>query len=304
MIRFGPATVDAAEEAFDAGMEFWWAGERRTAIKHFRRAIKLDPLHADALNHLGIVNLECKKLHLAKQYFEAAMLGGERHLERDGDEIPWGILANRPYLRAMANLALVYLEQRQWALALALHQQLLKLNPNDNLGARFLIGPEYLQLGDDESAIKALESCAHEEVGCAFGLALAKLRAGRPPIEVGEALLAGFAANRYVAPMLLGASWERLDAFFGTTMAEPEWAQDVIDAQYDLWHATPRGIDVLRFWWMAAQVVAWRSMLDDITVRLKTLPVSNERSQLVNKYVAARSSETIGALVRTVRTAS
>ncbi len=86
------------------------------------------------------------------------------------------------------------------------------------------------------------------EVGCAFGLALAKHRAQGPAADIGEALLIGFAANRYVAPMLLGESWERLDAFHGTNMAEPEWAHDVIVAQADLWQTVPRGAALLRFW--------------------------------------------------------
>lgn len=64
-------------------------------------------------------------------------------------------------------------------------------------------------------AIKAFAKCAGEEVGCAFGLALARLRAFGPSADVGEPLLLGFAANRYVAPMLLGERWERLDAFRG-----------------------------------------------------------------------------------------
>jgi hypothetical protein len=108
-----------------------------------------------------------------------------------------------------------------------------------------------------------------EEVGCAFGLALAKLRAQGASAEIGGALLTGFAANRYVAPMLLGESWARLDAFHGTNMAEPEWAHDVVTAQADLWHAVPRGAELLRSWWMARPIATWRRKLDEIMVRLK-----------------------------------
>ena len=59
----------------------------------------------------------------------------------------------------------------------------------------------------------AFQKCLHGGVGCAFGLALAKLRARGPTAEIGAALLTGFVANRYVAPMLLGEAWDRLDAF-------------------------------------------------------------------------------------------
>jgi tetratricopeptide (TPR) repeat protein len=299
-----PATNRAADDAFDEGMEHWWSGNRRGAVKLFRRAIEIDPQHADAHNHLGIVSLEARKLKAAEQHFRAAIDGGQRQLERDGSEVHWGFIENRPYLRGLANLAHVLEEQKKWVEVLAIHKQMLKLNPNDNQGVRWLIGPECLRVGDNEGAIKAFEKCLHEEVGCAFGLALAKLRAQGPSAEIGEALVTGFAANRYVTPMLLGETWERLDAFHGTNMAEPEWAHDVIVAQADLWHAVPRGADLLRFWWMATPVASWRRKLDEIMVRLKDLPGSNVRSAVVSEWSDLRSEETIRELVRNVRTAS
>jgi tetratricopeptide (TPR) repeat protein len=248
--------------------------------------------------------LEARKLKAAEQHFRAAVDGGERHLERDGTEVDWGFVENRPYLRGLANLALVLVEQKKWAEALTIHKQMLKLNPNDNQGVRYLIGPECLRVGDNDGAVVAFGKCLHEEVGCAFGLALAKLLAGGAAAEIGEALVTGFAANRYVAPMLLGETWQRLDAFHGTNMAEPEWAHDVIAAQADLWQEVPRGAEMLRFWWAAPPIATWRRKLDEVMVRLKDLPVSNERSALVSEGFALRSEEAIRELVRTVRTAS
>lgn len=304
VIQTTPATSRTADEAFDEGMEHWWSGNRRGAVKLFRRAIELDPQHADAHNHLGIVGLEARKLKAAEEHFRSAIDGGQRHLERDGSEVHWGFIENRAYLRGLANLALVLVEQKKWPEALAIHQQMLKLNPDDNQGVRYLIGPECVRVGDNEGAIQAFEKCLHEEVGCAFGLALAKLRAHGRSAEIGEALVTGFAANRYVAPMLLGETWERLDAFHGTNMAEPEWAHDVIVAQADLWHAVPRGAEHLRFWWMATSVANWRRKLDEIMLRLKALPASSERSGVVSEWSDLRSEETIRKLVRTVRAAS
>jgi hypothetical protein len=141
-------------------------------------------------------------------------------------------------------------------------------------------------------------------VGCAFGLALAMLRAEGPSAGIGEALVTGFAANRYVAPMLLGESWERLDAFHGTNMAEPEWAHDVIAAQADLWQAVAHGAEMLRFWWMAPPIATWRRKLDEVMVRLRDLSASSERSALVSEWTSLRSEAAIRDLVRTVRTAS
>ena len=304
MLGQTPSPNTAAEDVFDAGMEHWWAGNRRRALKSFRHALELDPEHADAHNHLGIASMEARKLKAAERHFRAAIAGGQRHIKRDGAEVPYNYFENRPYLRGLANLALVLGAQRKWAEALAIHEQMLVLNPNDNNGVRYLVGTEYLRVGDNKGAIKAFRECLTEEVGCAFGLALAKLRAFGSSADIGEPLVIGFAGNRYVAPMLLGETWERLDAFHGTNIAEPEWAHEVVTAQADLWLEVPRGADLLRFWWTSPPVATWRRRLDEIMVRLKDVAPSDERSALVFEWGALRSAETARDLVRTVRAAS
>lgn len=304
MIPMTTTSFESANDVFDEGMEYWWEGDRRSALKYFRRALRLHPQHGDANNHLGIASLDARKLKDAERHFRAAIDGGEGRIERDGARVPWAIIENRPYLRALGNLALVLAEQRKWPEALAIHQRLLDLNPDDNQGVRYLIGVEYLQVGNDKRAIEAFEKCLSEEVGAAFGLALVRLRAFGPSADVGEPLLIGFAQNRYVAPMLLGEPWERLDAFHGTSMAEPEWADDVVEAQAQLWHTVPRGAEVLRFWWAAPAVATWRRKLDDNRVKLKTVPVSNERNRLVAEGFGLGSEQTIRDLVRAVLSAS
>ncbi len=135
-------------------------------------------------------------------------------------------------------------------------------------------------------------------------MALVRLRAFGPPADVGEPLLMGFAQNRYVAPMLLGEPWEQLDGFHGTGMAEPEWADGVVEAQARLWQTVPRGADVLRFWWAAPAVATWQKKLDETMVKLETLPASDERSALVTESFELRSEQIIRGLVQTVLSAS
>ena len=304
MTTVAASHTDSIEELFDEGMEHWWAGERRRALPIFRRVLALDPQHADANNHLGIASLDARKLKPAERYFRAAVEGGARALERDGGRLPWGILENRPYLRGMGNLARARGAPRRWREALAVHVEQLRLNPDDNQGVRYLIGAEYLRIGDIGAAIDAYRSTSTDEPGCAFGLALATLSSRGSHADVGTALLSGFALNRYVAPMLLGESWERLDGFHGTNMAEPEWAQDVVEGQADLWHAVPRGAEVLRLWWRAPSVAAWRKQLDEIVVQLKDVRLSEQRSALASRSIALRSPGTVKALVRTVHALS
>lgn len=289
-----------ADQIFEEGMEFWWEEDRKRAATYFRRALEIDPHHADAHNHLGIALLEARKAKDAERHFRAAVEGGERHVELHDGQAPWGVLENRPFLRALGNLALCLAEQRKWSEAIAIHRRMLELNPNDNQGVRYLIGVEYLQAGDDESAIAAFERCAREEVGCAFGLALARLRAQGPSADVGEALLLGFAENRYVAPMLLGEPWTLLDAFHGTNMSEPEWVADVVQAQGALWRKVAGGAEAIRFWWNAPAVVSWRKQLDAKMVALGTLPVG----AALTEEAALRSPKSVRDLARAVLSAS
>lgn len=256
---------------------------------------------ADSHEELGVRAFEAGRWKSAEAHFRAAILASQGELERDGAKVPWGFLENRPYLRALGNMALVLAQQQRWDEALAIHERLLELNPDDNQGIRWLIGVERLRVGDVVGAIAACERCADEEVGCAFALALAHIRAGGPAGQIGAALLAGFGKNRYVAPMLLGETWDELDGFHGTNMAEPEWADDVVAAQLDLWRATPRALELLRLWWTAPSVVAWRRRLDDIMVQLRDREVSPRRSALVNEWLELCAPPKLRELVKTVR---
>ena len=50
--------------------------------------------------------------------------------------------------------------------------------------------------------------------------------------------------------------------------------------------------------------MTWRRKLDDIMVRLKDLPVGDERSKLVGEGSALRSEAAVQALARTFRASS
>lgn len=66
--------------------------------------------------------------------------------------IEWGILENRPFLRAAQGSMLCQLRLGQRRKALALMEKILAWNPNDNQGIRHLIGSEYLRAGDQPAS--------------------------------------------------------------------------------------------------------------------------------------------------------
>lgn len=301
MINEQSASADRAERVealFDEGMERWWAGDRSTALYIFRRVLRMDPKHADAHNHIGIASLDIGRPVVAERHFRAAIEAGAGRVVREGGQVKWSFVENRPYLRGMGNLAIALRAQRRYAAALLVHQDLLRLNPTDNQGVRYLIGEEMLRTGDIQGAIRAYRATCAEEPGSAYGLALARLHALGPKVDIGEALLLGFASNRYVPPMLLGERWERLDGWHGTSTAEPEWAAAIVEDQADLWRGVRGGLDVLRWWWTAIPVRTWRAKLDAVAVELKDLSPSPERGAVCDRQGELQSAATIREVVR------
>jgi len=283
--------IDDAEQLFDQGMEHWWAGDRAAACRFYRRALKIDPLHADANNHLGIVALQRRRLDTAEKYFQTAIEGGIRTLERDRGLVEWGYHENRPYLRALHNLAILHAERGNHEESVTLWEQILTLNPDDNQGVRWLLGEAYHRLDRLDDAIIAYER-ALEEPGCCYGLALA-LHAQGDRDRVGVAMVRAFARNRYVAPMLLGERWEKCPRHGGTNMADPEWAADYVQRFGDMWRKVKGSAELLRRWWHAEPVLAWLARRDDLATKLEGLAIGDTRSLLVHQQFAMEAEATL-----------
>ncbi len=273
---------ERAEEVFWDGMEAWWAGDRSGARRRFRAALKLEPLHPSAHLHLAVDYMDRGRLKQAETHLELALEGGKADLHWDDGLLEWGWTENRPYLRALANLALVHRRRRRWREALEIHLRLLELNPNDNQGIRHLVGEELHRLGELEEAIEAYERGC-DEPGCRFGLALALLQTGRPGRAALE-LVGGFGANRYVAIMLLGRSWQRLDGYWGSNLAEPDWASAYVAQCGDLWRSEPAAARFLERWWSAEPVQAWLQEIAGLAGELGELALGDERTLAVHRW--------------------
>lgn len=292
--------TDPAQSIFDDAMEHWWNGDRTAAVRGYKRALKVDPRHGDAHNHIGIADMDKGRLDDAERHFRAAIDGSARTIEPHGGLLEWANLDNRSYLRAHGNLALVLRKRGKWADAMEIHEQMLRWNPNDNQGVRFLLGEEYHRLGNHKKALAAYKKC-EDDVSTLFGMGMLLLELGR--VEEGDrALLKGIAENRYLVPMLLGDKWARLDAWHGSSLAEPEHAADVADLTGDLWRISDDGLDHLADLWHSPAVQNWRNKLDDIMVALRDAPGSTpNRSALLTQQYALVADEEIERVRRDAR---
>ena len=196
--------LDQAQEimydAFDASKP-----EERIAL-----ALQALEVSADCADAYALLAEYAPTRKEALSLYEQAVDAGVRSLgpktfKRDVGHF-WGLLETRPYMRARLGLA-----DTLWALGrqdeAAEHLvEMLRLNPNDNQGLRYILAPWLVTLGRDDELDRLLTS--YEDDGSATWaytrLLLAfRRQAGAPALAklLKEALL----ANEHVPDFLLGA---------------------------------------------------------------------------------------------------
>lgn len=144
------------EQAQDLMFKAWDAtGAKR--VKLARQALSISVDCADA--YVLLAEETAKTIQEAKRLYEQAVEAGERALGPEAfDEAVghfWGILETRPYMRARSGLAWCLSQMGETQQAIAHYTDLLRLNPGDNQGNRYLLADLLLAIGDDE-ALKAL----------------------------------------------------------------------------------------------------------------------------------------------------
>lgn len=115
----------------------------KQAVRCFKKALEIDDEYIDAYNGLGSVYF-LKNSRISKEYFQKAYeLTKNFFKEKWPEEINWGILENRQYLRAMHGYGLLLWREKKDKEAMDIFKLILKLNKNDNQGARYLVASLY-----------------------------------------------------------------------------------------------------------------------------------------------------------------
>jgi len=225
-----PGTRDSkrerAEDILDQGLDLLERGDEEEAGRYFFKSIEVDPTYADGYNHLG--NIAWRKGDWAQAeglYRQAFVLAKPEVRDlRDGEF--WGILESRPYMRALHGLGLTAGKQGRLEEAIGIFTQMLKLNSNDNQGARYLIGPLYHQSGDLEKAIRWYQRNGDDPHNLYnYGLALIQQHKLNKAAKI---LIFAIFTNPYIAPMLLDEELPEIDWWHGTSWAEPDYAVDYV----------------------------------------------------------------------------
>ena len=245
-------TTDAVDEAQEIMFDAWDCDDRRRRVALARKALKVSPLCADAYVLLARETALTPEATL-DLYVKGVAAGegalGEAAFKEDVG-LFWVLIETRPYMRARQGLALA-----QWACgrreeAASGAEDMLRLNPNDNQGIRYLLIDWFLQLGQDDKA--ALLFKRYERDGGTEWLwpaTLAAFRAKGDAPASRNALKRAIAANANVATYLLGRNKlpRRMPDLIATGNVDEAVAH--VEQAMPTWTNTPGALE-----WLAKQV--------------------------------------------------
>jgi tetratricopeptide (TPR) repeat protein len=224
--------------------EAWERTTSRSQIALARKALGISPLCADAYVLLAE---EAGSIEEARDYYAKGVEAGELALGPEGFKQYaghfWGFLETRPYMRARAGLAGTLLKLGDVDGALSHYRDMLKLNPNDNQGIRYVLAGCLLRQGDDGALRELL--AAHED-GSAFWLytqALVAFRENGGSDEQAAALVRdAWSANEHLPAILAGTKPAVSSNEGYISMGGPDEATYYVTECGAAWHRTPGAV--------------------------------------------------------------
>jgi tetratricopeptide (TPR) repeat protein len=149
-------------------------GRRR--IQLARQAIAIDPNHMNAMLLLSESTWDiAERIRLLEGLITSWSAQNMELFRADIGQF-WLVSETRPYMRALEELAATYDCNGQRNEAIAVYHEMLRLNENDNLGARYLIIPLLLNQNREAEAIKVLERYSEQTASWLYSSALIAYR--------------------------------------------------------------------------------------------------------------------------------
>jgi tetratricopeptide (TPR) repeat protein len=179
-------------------------GKKRLELAE--QALKISADCADA--YVLLAEEKAGSAEEALKLYEAGVKAGERAL---GSEIFdketghfWGMVETRPYMRARAGLAQCLWALGRWEEAVSHYRELLRLNPNDNQGIRYLLAMTLLEMGKIESLEELIGQYDEPTAAWLFTKALVAYIKQGDSADARKLLKEALNHNPHVASYLLG----------------------------------------------------------------------------------------------------
>lgn len=238
--------LERAEEVANAAE---LASTRAARAKLARQALSLSPDCASAL--LVLVEDEdhpVKKLALLEQAVAAGYraIGPESFVEYEREGAFWGMIETRPYMRAASQWAELVWVMGNRRGAITEFQRLLKLNPGDNQGLRYMLAFCLLeeQTESARATLDGLLAAYPDDAACSWDYSRALLAFQRhgPSPKSNAALKHAIKANRFVPAYLLGDKDlpDEMPSHIG--FGDQSEAVDYVGFAVNAWAQTPGAI--------------------------------------------------------------
>ncbi len=240
------ASTNPLDRAQELMYDAWEAtGSRR--IKLARQALAISPDCADAYVLLAE---EARSLPEAKHLYEQGVSAGERALgpqtfEEDAGHF-WGIIETRPYMRARAGLASCLWQLGERQAAIDHYVDMLRLNPGDNQGIRYVLANCLLRQGDDIALAKLLDQYKDDAMAeWLYTRALLAFRREGAGKKANAALKKALKENEFVPAYLLGKKRlpRQLPDYIG--FGDENEAVSYAAGALAIWRETPGALDWL-----------------------------------------------------------
>ena len=241
----GQGRDDAIAKAQDIMYDAWDRATSRSRITLARKALAISPLCADAYNLLAE---EAGSVQEARDLYARGVEAGELALGAEGfEEFTghfWGFLETRPYMRARAGLAIALIKLGDESAAIEHFRAMLKLNPNDNQGIRYLLLGCLLR-HDDAAAVKTLLAAYKDEWSACwlYTRALVAFQDGHATENKTVRLVQdAWSANQHVPGILAGTKPPVISDSGYITMGGADEATDYVSDCGPAWHQTPGAV--------------------------------------------------------------
>jgi tetratricopeptide (TPR) repeat protein len=226
----------------------WERTTSRSRIALARKALAISPLCADAYNLLAD---EAKTPEEARDLYIRGVETGQLALGPRGfEEFEghfWGFLETRPYMRARHGLAMSLLQLGEEDAALEHFRAMLKLNPNDNQGIRYLLLAGLLRRNDMPGAKALLADYGDEwSANWLYTRALIAFRENaRDKPATLKLLKDARSSNKHVPAILAGIEPPMINDSGYVTMGGPDEATYYVLEFGKAWEDTSGAIDWL-----------------------------------------------------------
>jgi tetratricopeptide (TPR) repeat protein len=247
----GGAEDDAVYEAQDIMYDAWDADSKARRVALAKKALKVSPLCADA--YVLLAQEVARHLDEEIELYQKGVEAGEKALGaaafRDDVGHFWGLLETRPYMRARCGLAVALWQKGQQEAAIAHVQDMLRLNPNDNQGMRYILLAWLLARGRRDDVASLMRRYKGDSAPqWRYTEALLEFRRVGDADTSRKRLAAAMRGNPHVPAYLLGKTLRRSAPAYVTVGGEDE-AEEFAREYLASWGDTPGALE-----WLAVQI--------------------------------------------------